>query len=527
MFPNIVEYWGPNGMLYFRNVQVFWQPYKEGDSNLTVAIEAPGASADLGLLSERNELQNVKSRFPAPDFTGHYRFGTKRGYIQFGAAVRYLAWDDLIPNDQFDLNGHVWGWGSSLSSNAKVGTGNVLRLQLVYGRGIENYFNDAPVDVGVERNPGSTVTPVEGEALPISVWSRISITHEQQVDDGGGLLDGQREQQRPPGRLVVQRRALCLGEPAVHARQERIGRRRVPVGTAEGRRRLQVERLPPPVFVQVQLQRERHRRMNMFSRVRRPAAFSIALVASAAALGITLSAQSSIQTAVNAAFTKYQNLKEGKHADYIPVLAKVNPNLFGIAVVTSDGHMYTAGDLKTEVSIQSISKVFTMARVIQDSGPDAIEKRIGVDAMGMRFNSIVSVEFAKKALGGPEINPLVNPGAITATSMVQGKTADEVWAKIIGTHNDFAGRQLSVLQDVYKSEADTNQRNQAIGMLMYAYEYIKSNPAQATDLYTRQCAIGVNAKDLAVMAATLAFGGRNPLTGKQAMSTDKGAACSR
>jgi glutaminase len=261
--------------------------------------------------------------------------------------------------------------------------------------------------------------------------------------------------------------------------------------------------------------------MNMVSRVRRHAAFPIALVASAVALGLTLSAQSAVQSAVNAAFAKYQNLKEGKNADYIPALAKVDPNLFGIAVVTADGHAYTAGDLKTEVSIQSISKVFTMARVIQDDGPDAIEKRIGVDATGMRFNSIVSVEFAKKALGGPEINPLVNPGAITATSMVQGKTADEVWAKIIGTHNDFAGRQLSVIQDVYKSESDTNQRNQAIGMLMYAYEYIKSNPAQATDLYTRQCSIGVNAKDLAVMAATLAFGGRNPVTGKQAISADK------
>ena len=259
----------------------------------------------------------------------------------------------------------------------------------------------------------------------------------------------------------------------------------------------------------------------MVSRIRRHAAFSIALVASAVALGLTVSAQSAIQTAVNAAFAKYENLTEGKNADYIPALAKVDPNLFGIAVVTADGHVYTAGDLKTEVSIQSISKVFTMARVIQDQGPDAIEKRIGVDATGMRFNSIVSVEFAKKVLGGPEINPLVNPGAITATSMVQGNTADEVWAKIIGTHNDFAGRQLSVIQDVYKSESDTNQRNQAIGMLMYAYEYIKSNPAQATDLYTRQCSIGVNAKDLAVMAATLAFGGRNPVTGKQAISTDK------
>jgi glutaminase len=103
---------------------------------------------------------------------------------------------------------------------------------------------------------------------------------------------------------------------------------------------------------------------------------------------------------------------------------------------------------------------------------------------------------------------------------VQGKTADEVWANIIGTYNDFAGRPLSILQDVYKSESDTNQRNQAIGMLMYAYEYIKSNPAQATDLYTRQCSVGVNARDLAIMAATLAFGGKNPVTGKQAISAD-------
>jgi glutaminase len=260
--------------------------------------------------------------------------------------------------------------------------------------------------------------------------------------------------------------------------------------------------------------------MSVHPSVRRRIAGAVFVVAAAAVLTFSLRAQSGVQAAVNAAYTKYQHLQEGKNADYIPALAKVDPNLFGIAVVTGDGRVYTAGDIRTEVSIQSISKVFTMARVIQDQGPESIEKRIGVDATGMRFNSIVSVEFAKKSLGGPEINPLVNPGAITATSMVQGNTADEVWAKIIGTHNDFAGRQLSVLQDVYKSESDTNQRNQAIGMLMYAYEYIKSNPAQATDLYTRQCSIGVNARDLAMMAATLAFGGRNPVTGKQAISTD-------
>jgi glutaminase len=119
------------------------------------------------------------------------------------------------------------------------------------------------------------------------------------------------------------------------------------------------------------------------------------------------------------------------------------------------------------------------------------------------------------------MNPLVNPGAISATSMVKGATADEVWKKIIGIHNDCAGRPLTVLQDVYKSESDTNQRNQAIGALMLAYGYIKSNWQQAVDLYTRQCSIGVNAKDLATMASTLAFGGKNPVTGKQVVDAAK------
>ena len=229
------------------------------------------------------------------------------------------------------------------------------------------------------------------------------------------------------------------------------------------------------------------------------------------------------QKVVENAYQQYRNLKEGKNADYIPALAKVDPNLFGIALVTVDGKVITAGDVKTEVSIQSISKVFTMAQVIQEQGLEAIEKRIGVDATGARFNSIIAVEGVRTVVGtgAPEMNPLVNPGAISATSMVRGASADEVWGKIIGIHNDFAGRQLSVLQDVYKSEADTNQRNQAIGALMLAYGYIKDNWQQAVDLYTRQCSIGVNARDLATMAATLAAGGRNPVTGKQVIDADK------
>jgi glutaminase len=247
------------------------------------------------------------------------------------------------------------------------------------------------------------------------------------------------------------------------------------------------------------------------------------LVICAAALTLTAQSAADPQTAVNNAFNQFKGLKEGKNADYIPALAKVDPNLFGIALVTVDGKVYTAGDIKTEVSIQSISKVFTMAQVIQEQGLDAIEKRIGVDATGARFNSIIAVEAVKTVVGtgAPEMNPLVNPGAISATSMVTGANADAVWKKIIGFHNDAAGRPLTVMQDVYKSESDTNQRNQAIGALMLAYGYIKANWPQAVDLYTRQCSIGVNAKDLAMMAATLAAGGKNPVSGKRVLDENK------
>jgi glutaminase len=260
--------------------------------------------------------------------------------------------------------------------------------------------------------------------------------------------------------------------------------------------------------------------------IRLTRSFAVAVAVSlltVAAPRLQAQSPSDIQKAVDAAYAKYKGLQEGKNADYIPALAKVDPNLFGIALVTPDGKVYTAGDVKTEVSIQSISKVFTMAQVIQEQGLDSISKRIGVDATGARFNSIIAIEGVKTVVGtgAPEMNALVNPGAISATSMVTGGSADAVWAKIIGFHNDAAGRQLSVLQDVYKSESDSNQRNQAIGALMLAYGYIKDNWQQAVDLYTRQCSIGVSAKDLGMMAATLAAGGKNPVTGKRVLDADK------
>ncbi|MFN3586774.1 MAG: glutaminase A [Moraxellaceae bacterium] len=217
------------------------------------------------------------------------------------------------------------------------------------------------------------------------------------------------------------------------------------------------------------------------------------------------------QAAVTAAYQKCRGLQEGQNADYIPALAKVEPDLFGIVLVTADGQVFSAGDVTTEVSIQSISKVFTMALVIEESGTDAILNNQGVDATGQAFNSIVAIEQAR----GGEMNPLVNAGAIAATSMIAGATPEAIWSKLLGFYSAFAGRPLRLMEDVYASEAATNQRNQAIAQLMHAYGRIKDNPAQATDLYTRQCAIGVNARDLALMAATPANGGRHPVTKKQ------------
>lgn len=217
-----------------------------------------------------------------------------------------------------------------------------------------------------------------------------------------------------------------------------------------------------------------------------------------------------IQKALDGAISKYRSNREGANADYIPALAKVDSGIFGIALVTSDGRVFTAGDVKSEVSIQSISKVFTMAKAIEEHGPDAIVNNMGVDATGQVFNSIVAIEQYK----GAEMNPMVNPGAITATSMISGASRDIIWKKILGYYSDFAGRALSVNEEVFKSESETNQRNQAIAALMYAYGHIKENPAQATDIYTEQCSVSVNAKDLANMAATLANGGTNPVSKK-------------
>jgi len=221
-----------------------------------------------------------------------------------------------------------------------------------------------------------------------------------------------------------------------------------------------------------------------------------------------------INTALDEAYNKFVNVKEGKNADYIKELATVDPKIFGIALVTADGQVFTKGDVSSMVSIQSISKAFTMAQVIEEQGAMAVQEKIGVDPTGLRFNSIVAVELQK----GKEINPLVNPGAIAATGLVAGADSAAKWKSIVAFQSAFAGRQLSLNMPVYKSEAGDNYRNQAIAHLLLAYGRMYFDPVEATDIYTKQCALNVNAKDLAVMGATLANGGVNPVTKKKVVS---------
>jgi hypothetical protein len=172
VFPNSLEYWGPNGMVFFRNIQVRWMPIK-GDTRLTLALERPGASGDQGVYSEIIEQRNVNinSKFPLPDFSAEYRSAHDWGYVELAGIVRYIKWVDNTvyeENENIDLSGDALGWGLNLSSNLKFSKNDVLRLSFVYGEGIQNYMNDAPVDIAIQNNAANDPTkPIKGVPLPM------------------------------------------------------------------------------------------------------------------------------------------------------------------------------------------------------------------------------------------------------------------------------------------------------------------------------------------------------------------------
>jgi len=165
IFPNSVEYWGPNGMVLFRNVQFRYMPI-QGDTRLTIALERPGRSADQGVYEGRIELENVEGRFPLPDLSAEYRQALPFGYVELAGMLRRIEWEDLN-EDEFELSGGATGWGLNLTTNINIGENDVFRGGVVYGEGIQNYMNDAPVDIGIRNNFSDPVSPVEGVALPM------------------------------------------------------------------------------------------------------------------------------------------------------------------------------------------------------------------------------------------------------------------------------------------------------------------------------------------------------------------------
>jgi glutaminase len=219
-------------------------------------------------------------------------------------------------------------------------------------------------------------------------------------------------------------------------------------------------------------------------------------------------APADLQNAVNEAYAKFKNDTSGKNADYIPYLASVDSNLFAVVIVTTNGQVYSAGDIDYAFSIQSCSKIFTLCQIMEESGEQAVLDKIGVEPSGMPFNSVTALGMHDNKA----INPLVNAGAMAAVSMVQATNAAERWDKILTYESKFAGEPLKVIDEVYKSESDTNFRNRGIAWILYNNGNLFCDPPEACDVYTKQCSIGVTAKELAIMGATLADRGVNPIT---------------
>lgn len=166
VFPNSIEYWGPNGMVFFRNIQARWTPWRRGDSDFMIAAERPGASADGGVYAGRIELAGVTPQFTLPDISSHVRWAGERGHIQVAGIFRKISWVDLNKTPELNIHGTLYGWGINASANLKL-KADTGRFSVVYGHGIENYMNDAPIDVGVKNNFGNPTNPVTGEALPV------------------------------------------------------------------------------------------------------------------------------------------------------------------------------------------------------------------------------------------------------------------------------------------------------------------------------------------------------------------------
>jgi glutaminase len=223
-----------------------------------------------------------------------------------------------------------------------------------------------------------------------------------------------------------------------------------------------------------------------------------------------------IQSLVTEAHERFKTNREGRNSDVYPALASVPDSLFGVCVAGTSGSIYTAGDANYEFAIMSVSKPFVFALVCQSLGAEEARKLLGVNSTGLPFNSLAAIEQSPDG----RTNPMVNSGAIATTSLVPGATLEVKWRFIHDGLSRFAGRTLPLNNEVYVSATQTNDRNQSIARLLRSRDRIYMDPAETTDLYTKQCSLNVSAKDLAVMAATLADGGVNPLTRQRVVGAE-------
>lgn len=215
-----------------------------------------------------------------------------------------------------------------------------------------------------------------------------------------------------------------------------------------------------------------------------------------------------VRTWLQGAYETFRINTEGENSQVYPALARVSRDLFGICVVGTNGAVHSVGDTDYEFSIMSVSKPFVFALVCQQIGPAQARAKLGANSTGRPFNSLAAIEDSPDGL----TNPMVNAGAIATTSLVPGADKDEKWTFIHNGLSRFAGRALPLNEEVYASASDTNFRNRSIARMLQSVSRIYSDPKEATDLYTRQCSLNVSARDLAVMGATLADGGVNPIT---------------
>jgi glutaminase len=229
-----------------------------------------------------------------------------------------------------------------------------------------------------------------------------------------------------------------------------------------------------------------------------------------------LPSDADLQRVVDEAHAMFKDVKEGANANYIPILDTVPSDLFGVAIVTREGKVFTAGDVDYRFSIQSVSKPFTAALIMAQQGPKAVREKIGVEPTGLPFNSKIAIEMYPSRSG----NPLVNAGAIAAVSLVEAEDEDDRWRLVHDNIEGFAGGELPVLEEVYTSEIESAWSNRAIANLLYNYERLYADPEESLRVYTRQCSIGINAAELAMMGATLANGGVNPSTGRRLLPAE-------